>query len=204
MDAALSPDYLSSYLKIGTIAFLIPGSYFGSSEPQHAGPHAIHCRRRPGDSRKLVPVRLHHHRLWRLISGFHALISSGTTPKMIAKETDARMIGYGGMLMEGSSRRCCAHRCNFTVSRGITSPSTQRRKLMHKRQPTYGWSTSTRLQVSTCNRRKSIDLNRSQVKESARAHWWRSDTGSGHRENIQRYSGSQWLDEVLVSLCDHV
>src|SRR5205809_4943447 len=35
------------------------------------------------------------------ISGFHALISSGTTPKMIAKETDARMIGYGGMLMEG-------------------------------------------------------------------------------------------------------
>jgi len=35
------------------------------------------------------------------ISGFHALISSGTTPKMIAKETDARMIGYGSMLMEG-------------------------------------------------------------------------------------------------------
>jgi carbon starvation protein len=35
------------------------------------------------------------------ISGFHALIASGTTPKMIAKETDARMIGYGSMLMEG-------------------------------------------------------------------------------------------------------
>jgi carbon starvation protein len=35
------------------------------------------------------------------ISGFHALISSGTTPKMIAKESDARMIGYGSMLMEG-------------------------------------------------------------------------------------------------------
>jgi carbon starvation protein len=35
------------------------------------------------------------------ISGFHALISSGTTPKMIAKETDTRMIGYGSMLMEG-------------------------------------------------------------------------------------------------------
>src|SRR5262249_15624414 len=35
------------------------------------------------------------------ISGFHSLISSGTTPKMIKKETDARMIGYGGMLMEG-------------------------------------------------------------------------------------------------------
>jgi carbon starvation protein len=34
------------------------------------------------------------------ISGFHALVSSGTTPKMIRKETDARLIGYGGMLTE--------------------------------------------------------------------------------------------------------
>jgi carbon starvation protein CstA len=34
------------------------------------------------------------------VSGFHALISSGTTPKMLAKETHARYIGYGGMLME--------------------------------------------------------------------------------------------------------
>src|SRR5256886_1169181 len=34
------------------------------------------------------------------ISGFHALVASGTTPKMIERESDARMIGYGGMLME--------------------------------------------------------------------------------------------------------
>jgi carbon starvation protein len=34
------------------------------------------------------------------ISGFHALISSGTTPKMIFRETDARLVGYGSMLME--------------------------------------------------------------------------------------------------------
>ena len=34
------------------------------------------------------------------ISGFHALVSSGTTPKMLERETDARMIGYGSMLME--------------------------------------------------------------------------------------------------------
>jgi carbon starvation protein len=34
------------------------------------------------------------------VSGFHALIASGTTPKMIARESDARIIGYGGMLME--------------------------------------------------------------------------------------------------------
>src|SRR5207249_3540181 len=34
------------------------------------------------------------------VSGFHALVASGTTPKMIERESDARMIGYGGMLME--------------------------------------------------------------------------------------------------------
>ena len=34
------------------------------------------------------------------ISGFHSLVASGTTPKMITRETDARMIGYGGMVME--------------------------------------------------------------------------------------------------------
>jgi len=34
------------------------------------------------------------------VSGFHSLVASGTTPKMLAREPDARMIGYGGMLME--------------------------------------------------------------------------------------------------------
>ncbi|HEU4564448.1 MAG TPA: carbon starvation CstA family protein [Gemmatimonadaceae bacterium] len=34
------------------------------------------------------------------ISGFHALVASGTTPKLLERETDARMVGYGGMLME--------------------------------------------------------------------------------------------------------
>ena len=34
------------------------------------------------------------------VSGFHSLVASGTTPKMIAREPDARIIGYGGMLME--------------------------------------------------------------------------------------------------------
>src|SRR5216117_529294 len=34
------------------------------------------------------------------VSGFHSLVASGTTPKMISRETDARVIGYGGMIME--------------------------------------------------------------------------------------------------------
>ncbi|XNM55539.1 carbon starvation CstA family protein [Escherichia coli] len=38
------------------------------------------------------------------VSGFHGLISSGTTPKLLANQTDARFIGYGAMLMEPSWR----------------------------------------------------------------------------------------------------
>src|ERR1039457_3360037 len=34
------------------------------------------------------------------VSGFHSLVSSGTTPKMIMRETHARLVGYGAMLME--------------------------------------------------------------------------------------------------------
>ncbi len=44
-----------------------------------------------------VPV--YHYRLRRSVC-FHALIASGTTPKLLANETDARFIGYGAMLME--------------------------------------------------------------------------------------------------------
>src|SRR5690606_37451607 len=36
------------------------------------------------------------------ISGFHALVSSGTTPKLITNESDVRMIGYGSMMLESS------------------------------------------------------------------------------------------------------
>ena len=37
----------------------------------------------------------------RRLSGFHALIASGTTPKMVNKESDIRVVGYGAMLVEG-------------------------------------------------------------------------------------------------------
>jgi carbon starvation protein len=93
-------DYLSSYLKIGTIAVLIigvilvhPNLNMPAFTPftQGGGPVI------PGKLYPFVFITI----ACGAISGFHALISSGTTPKMIAKETDTRMIGYGSMLMEG-------------------------------------------------------------------------------------------------------
>src|SRR5499426_2276534 len=93
-------DYLSSYLKIGTIAFLIigvilvhPNLNMPALTPFTAGGGPVI----PGKLYPFVFITI----ACGAISGFHALVSSGTTPKMIAKETDTRMIGYGGMLMEG-------------------------------------------------------------------------------------------------------
>ena len=93
-------DYLSSYLKIGTIAFLIIGVIIVAPKlnmpaftPFTAGGGPVI----PGTLYPFVFITI----ACGAISGFHALVSSGTTPKMIAKETDTRMIGYGSMLMEG-------------------------------------------------------------------------------------------------------
>jgi carbon starvation protein len=93
-------DYLSSYLKIGTIAFLIigvilvhPNLNMPAFTPFTTGGGPVI----PGKLYPFVFITI----ACGAISGFHALISSGTTPKMIAKETDTRMIGYGAMLMEG-------------------------------------------------------------------------------------------------------
>ena len=93
-------DYLSSYLKIGTIAFLILGVVI-------VAPHLQMPAITPfvGGGGPVIPGKVYPFVFITIacgaISGFHSLISSGTTPKMIAKETDARVIGYGAMLMEG-------------------------------------------------------------------------------------------------------
>jgi carbon starvation protein len=93
-------DYLSSYLKIGTVAFLIIGVMLVHPNLQMPALTPF-----VGGGGPVVPGKLYPFVFITIacgaISGFHSLISSGTTPKMIAKETDARMIGYGSMLMEG-------------------------------------------------------------------------------------------------------
>jgi carbon starvation protein len=93
-------DYLSTYVKLGTIAVLVIGVFLvrpdikfpAVTEFTHGGGPII-----PG---KLFPF-LFVTIACGAISGFHTLVASGTTPKMIDKETDARFIGYGAMMCEG-------------------------------------------------------------------------------------------------------
>jgi carbon starvation protein len=92
-------DYLSTYVKLATIAALVIGVFavhpnlqFPAFTPYiHGGGPVI-----PG---KLFPF-LFVTIACGAISGFHSLVASGTTPKLIDKETDARFIGYGAMLAE--------------------------------------------------------------------------------------------------------
>ncbi|MBI4598183.1 MAG: carbon starvation protein A [Candidatus Omnitrophica bacterium] len=93
-------DYLSSYMKVGTIACLILGLLWVNpllQQPMvsayvHGGGPII-----PGKVFPFVFITI----ACGAISGFHALVGSGTSPKMINNEQDIRPIGYGAMLMEG-------------------------------------------------------------------------------------------------------
>ena len=92
-------DYLSSYMKIGTVVMLIAGVLIVRPDMQlpafsrfvHGGGPII-----PGPLFPFLFVTI----ACGAISGAHSLISSGTTPKMLTSEPDARFIGYGAMLVE--------------------------------------------------------------------------------------------------------
>ncbi|MGE0861040.1 MAG: carbon starvation CstA family protein [Gammaproteobacteria bacterium] len=92
-------DYLSTFMKIGTIAALAlalivlrPDMHMPALTPFIDGTGPIFA----GKLFPFVFITI----ACGAISGFHSLISSGTTPKLLANEADARMIGYGGMMME--------------------------------------------------------------------------------------------------------
>lgn len=97
----LPRDYLSSFLKIGTIFLLVGGVIIANPKleapalsphfSQGGGPYF------DGPIFPYVFICI----MCGAISGFHALVASGTTPKMVNREGDVRMIGYGSMLMEG-------------------------------------------------------------------------------------------------------
>jgi carbon starvation protein len=93
-------DYLSSYLKIGTIGALIFGVLIVNPKLEMPAVVNIWEGKGPNFPGEIFPF-LFITIMCGAISGFHALVSSGTTPKMVNREGDARMIGYGAMLMEG-------------------------------------------------------------------------------------------------------
>ncbi len=97
----LSPrDYLSSFMKLGVVAFLALGIIIVAPELKmpaftmytHGGGPII-----PGKVFPYLFITI----ACGAISGFHALVSSGTSPKMVSKESHIRTIGFAAMLAEG-------------------------------------------------------------------------------------------------------
>ncbi|MBZ5621088.1 MAG: carbon starvation protein A [Acidobacteriia bacterium] len=92
-------DYLSTYVKLGTIAVLIIGILIVRPDIQFPAFTQFVHGGGPIIKGKLFPF-LFVTIACGAISGFHSLVASGTTPKMIDKETDVRFIGYGAMAAE--------------------------------------------------------------------------------------------------------
>ena len=92
-------DYLSTFLKIGVIVGLAIGIVFAMPELKMPSVSRFIDGSGPVFSGSLFPF-LFITIACGAISGFHALVSSGTTPKLVERESHIRMIGYGAMLME--------------------------------------------------------------------------------------------------------
>lgn len=92
-------DYLATFLKIGVIVGLALGIVVLNPELKMPAMTQYIDGTGPLWKGALFPF-LFITIACGAVSGFHALISSGTTPKLLANETDARFIGYGAMLME--------------------------------------------------------------------------------------------------------
>jgi carbon starvation protein len=93
-------DYLSTYMKIGTILMLAIGII--ALHPEMKMPALTQFVAGGGP---VIPGTLFPFVFITIacgaISGFHALVASGTTPKMVSNESEARAIGFGAMLVEG-------------------------------------------------------------------------------------------------------
>ena len=92
-------DYLSTFLKIGTIVGLAIGILIVAPNLKMPAVTQFVDGSGPAWSGSLFPF-LFITIACGAVSGFHALIASGTTPKMLENESQARFIGYGAMLME--------------------------------------------------------------------------------------------------------
>ena len=180
-------DYLSTYMKLGTIVLLIIGVFIVHPNIQFPAVTQFIHGGGPIIDGKLFPF-LFVTIACGAISGFHSLISSGTTPKMLWKETDARFIGYGAMMCEGIVAvlaliaACSMYPGDYFAINAAPA-------------------VFAKLGLHTVN----LDMFSAEVGEKlAGTHRWRGLARRRHGADLPRPARHEDADQLLVSLRHHV
>ena len=134
------------------------------------------------------------------LSGFHALIASGTTPKMLAKESQVRLIGYGGMLME-----------SFVAISALIAACVIDQGLYFAMNSPAGATGGTVESAAAFINGLGFDTSAQTLGAAAAAvgghphlpHGWRADAGGRHLADLQHCVRWRWPG-LLVPLRDHV
>jgi len=109
-------DYINSQQLFVALLLLVAGigvaGFTGQAQLQTSAPAVVSAAERPADAPPILPF-LFITIACGAVSGFHCLVSSGTSSKQVANECDAQYVGYGSMLLEGALAvivilSCCA------------------------------------------------------------------------------------------------
>ncbi len=121
-------DYVNSHQLLVTLALLVGGLMVAgfTGEAQLAESAPMIATQIPDDAPPLWPF-LFITIACGACSGFHCLVSSGTTSKQLACETDARYVGYGSMLLEGALAVIVILACTAGLGMGVSDPVTGER-----------------------------------------------------------------------------
>ncbi|MEM9186390.1 MAG: carbon starvation protein A [Planctomycetota bacterium] len=122
-------DYINSHQLLVAMALLVGGLAWagltGQTDLQAATPPVVPADEVPADAPSIVPF-LFITIACGACSGFHCLVSSGTTSKQLACETDARFVGYGGMLMEAALAVVVILACSAGLGMGVDGAGGER------------------------------------------------------------------------------
>ena len=207
-------DYLSTFLKIGTILLLVAGVVIANPKLQApavspyfaagGGPYF------DGPIFPYVFICI----MCGAISGFHALVSSGTTPKMIDRESDVRMIGYGAMLMEGLVgvvALIAAAALPNSMYYDINIDLARRPEFLAKHRDFAQFLQAGEVDLhgghaaGAAAGSELVAMEKRRAGVAARPDRRRRHAGRRHGADLfRRHPGHELADQVLVSLRDHV
>jgi hypothetical protein len=193
-------DYLSTFVKLGVVTMLAAGVLFVRPELQLPAFTRFTDGSGPIFAGKIFPfcfITI----ACGAVSGFHSLIASGTTPKMIARESHARPVGYGAMLLE--FRRLDG----YDRGRRAVSGRLLRRELPGRRGGgSAGGGRGHRQRMGLSGKRRGDDHAGARCRRAQPllAHRGSALAGAGHGAHLRAHEWRSGPARLLVSLRHHV